>query len=75
MIDPNWDPYQQLIDIKIDLSVMNENFAALVDAHNRMNRLVANQTKEQLKQLKYIQQQQQLIAELTHEIDLLKASK
>lgn len=75
MIDPNFDPYQQLIDIKIDLSMMNENFAALVDAHNRMNHLVAKQSMEQLKQLKYIQQQQALIAELTHEIDLLKASK
>lgn len=69
MIDPNFDPYQELIDLRVECMVLSQNFHALIDAHNRINRLVANQTREQVKQLKYIQQQQQLIAELSHKVD------
>lgn len=75
MIDPTFDPYQELIDLRIEFAVMTQNFQGLVDAHNRVNHLVANQTREQLKQLKFIQQQQQLIAELSHQVEQLTTSK
>jgi hypothetical protein len=72
MLDPNFDPYQDLIDLHIEVEMLKTNQQTLLQGHNRMNHLVMNQQKELLKQLKYIQQQQVLIAELSHELAVLK---
>lgn len=69
MLDPHFDPYQELIDLRIEFMVLTQNLQSLIEAHNRINHLVANQTREQVKQLKYIQQQQILIAKLQAELD------
>jgi hypothetical protein len=72
MLDPNFDPYQDLIDLHVEIEMLKTNQQTLLQGHNRMNHLVMNQQKELLKQLKYIQQQQALIAELSHELAVLK---
>ena len=72
MLDPDFDPYQDLINLHLEVEMVKSNQQVLLQGHNRMNHLVMNQQKELLKQLKYIQQQQALIAELSHELAVLK---
>jgi hypothetical protein len=75
MIDPDFDPYQDLINLHLEVEMLKSNQQVLLQGHNRMNHLVASQQKELLKQLKYIRQQQIEIAELYHTMAALKETE
>jgi hypothetical protein len=66
MIDPNFDPYQELIDCRTEVEVLKQNFLSLIHTHNQMNRR-CHLLKIEIDQLrKYQQQLQAELAEIKH---------
>jgi hypothetical protein len=64
MIDPGFDPYQELIDLRVEVELMKANFQVLIHSHNKINH-------ENNRLRKWTQEQQQELLELRHKIDVL----
>jgi hypothetical protein len=56
LIDSNFDPYQELIDLRVELEILKANQKTLMNAHNRLNHRLE-------RQLKWQQEQQEDLAE------------
>ncbi len=66
MIDPNFDPYQDLIDCRLEIENLKQNFLGLIHTHNQLNRR-CHSLKIEIDQLrKYQQQLQAELAEILH---------
>jgi regulator of replication initiation timing len=65
MLDPNWDPYQELIDLRVEVEMMKANFQVLIHSHNKLNH-------ENTRLRKWQQEQQAELLELRHHVDTLK---
>lgn len=65
MLDPNWDPYQELIDLRVEVEMMKANFQVLIHSHNKLNH-------ENTRLRKWQQEQQAELLELRHLVDTLK---
>jgi hypothetical protein len=65
MLDPNWDPYQELIDLRVEVELQKANFQVLIHSHNKLNH-------ENNRLRKWQQEQQQELLELRHCVDVLK---
>lgn len=52
----NWDPYQELIDLRLELDSVKTDLARLANEHNKM--------------LRFLQQQQQLLGQIQHHLKL-----
>ena len=64
MFDPNFDPYQELIDLKVELELIKANFQILIHSHNKLNH-------ENNRLRKWMQEQQQDLLELRHKVDVI----
>lgn len=64
MIDTNWDPYQELIDLRVEVEIAKSNFQVLINSHNRINH-------ENARLRKWLTEQQQELFELRHRVDVL----
>jgi regulator of replication initiation timing len=64
MIDPGFDPYQELIDLRVEVEMMKANFQVLIHNHNKISH-------ENNKLRKWTQEQQQELLELRHKVDVL----
>ena len=64
MIDPAFDPYQELIDLRVEVELQKANFQILIHSHNKLNH-------ENNRLRKWSQEQQQELLELRHKIDVL----
>jgi hypothetical protein len=62
MIDPNFDPMQELIDLRIELELVKANISTLISAHNAINR-------ENVKLRRWQTEMQQDLLELRHKVD------
>jgi hypothetical protein len=67
LIDSNFDPYQELIDLRVELEILKANQKTLMNAHNRLNHRLE-------RQLKWQQEQQEDLAELRYYVELFKDS-
>ena len=65
MIDPNFDPMQELIDLRVEVELIKSNISTLINAHNAVNR-------ENVKLRRWQTEMQQDILELRHKIDVIK---
>ena len=65
MIDPNWDPYQELIDLRVEVELIKANFQVLIHSHNKLNH-------ENTRLRKWLQEQQEELLKVTHNVDVLK---
>jgi hypothetical protein len=65
MIDSGFDPYQELIDLRVEVELLKANFQVLIHSHNKLNH-------ENNRLRKWSQEQQQELLELRHNIDVLK---
>ena len=59
MIDPSFDPYEELIALRREVDSLKSNFHALIHRYNMINHEVHGLKK-------YQQEQQQDLAELRH---------
>lgn len=66
MLDPNFDPYQELIDCRIELEQLKQNFLGLVNTHNALNRRWHALKIETDQLRRYQQQLQSELAEIKH---------
>ena len=64
MIDPGFDPYQELIDLRVEVEMMKANFQVLIHNHNKINH-------ENNKLRKWTQEHQAELLELRHKVDVL----
>lgn len=64
MFDPNFDPMQDLIDLRVEIELMKANFQILIHSHNKLNH-------ENNRLRKWSQEQQQELLELRHKVDVL----
>lgn len=64
MIDPNFDPYQELIDLRVEVEIAKSNFLTVIHSHNRLNH-------ENARLRKWLTEQQQELFELRHRVDVL----
>jgi|APGre2960657404_1045060.scaffolds.fasta_scaffold35707_5 predicted nuclease with TOPRIM domain len=64
MIDPGFDPYQELIDLRVELELIKANFQLLIHSHNKLNH-------ENNRLRKWQQEQQQELLELGHKLAVL----
>jgi hypothetical protein len=65
MIDPGFDPYQELIDLRVEVELQKANFQVLIHSHNKLNH-------ENNRLRKWQQEQQAELLELRHLVDTLK---
>lgn len=64
MFDPNFDPMQELIDLKVEIELIKANFQIMIHSNNKLNH-------ENKRLHKWIQEQQQDLLELRHKIDVI----
>jgi len=64
MIDPGFDPYQELIDLRVEVELMKANFQIVIHSHNKINH-------ENNRLRKWLQEYQQELVELRHKVDVL----
>lgn len=65
MIDSNFDPYQELIDLRVEVELIKANFQVLIHSHNKLNH-------ENTRLRKWLQEQQEELLKVTHNVDVLK---
>ena len=65
MIDPGFDPYQELIDLRVEVELMKANFQILIHSHNKLNH-------ENTRLRKWLTEQQEELLKVTHNVDVLK---
>jgi regulator of replication initiation timing len=65
MFGSEFDPYQELIDLRVELEMIKANFQVLIHSHNKIN-------YENTRLRKWSQEQQAELLELRHNIDVLK---
>ena len=68
MIDPGFDPYQELIDLRVEVELMKANFQVLIHSHNKINH-------ENNRLRKWSQEQQAELLELGHKVDVLRQNQ
>jgi hypothetical protein len=64
MFDPNIDPLQDLIDLRVEVELIKANFQIMIHSHNKVNH-------ENNRLRRWSQEQQQELLELRHKIDVL----
>jgi predicted nuclease with TOPRIM domain len=64
MIDPSFDPYQELIDLRVEVELQKANFQILIHQHNRINH-------ENNRLRKWLQEQQEELLRLRHNVDVI----
>jgi len=64
MIDPTFDPMQELIDLRVELELIKANISTLIQAHNAVNR-------ENVKLRRWQTEMQQDLLELRHKLDVI----
>ena len=64
MIDPAFDPYQELIDLRVEIEMMKANFQVLLHSHNKINH-------ENNRLRKWLQESQHEYLQLRHDVDVL----
>lgn len=67
MIDSNFDPYQELIDLRVEIELQKANFQIVIHSHNKLNH-------ENNRLRKWLQEQQQELLELRHKVDVINNS-
>jgi hypothetical protein len=65
MIDPAFDPLQELIDLRVEVELIKANFQVLIHNHNKINH-------ENNRLRKWTQEHQAELLELRHLVDVLK---
>ena len=65
MIDSGFDPYQELIDLRVEVELMKANFQVLIHSHNKINH-------ENTRLRKWTQEHQAELLELRHLVNVLK---
>jgi hypothetical protein len=68
MFDNNFDPYQELIDLRVELELQKANFQIVIHSYNRINH-------ENVKLRKWLQEQQQELLELGHKVDVINEQR
>jgi uncharacterized protein YdcH (DUF465 family) len=64
MIDSGFDPYQELIDLRVELELLKANFQIVIHSHNKLNHEITRLRK-------WAQEQQQELLELRHKVDVI----
>jgi hypothetical protein len=68
MFGSDWDPYQELVDLRVELELIKANLQVIIHSHNKLNH-------ENTRLRKWSQEQQQELLELRHHVDVLKEQR
>ncbi len=72
MFDPNFDPYQELIDCRIEIEQLKINQMKMVNSHNRLQENFYKLHNEVTRLRTWQQGFQIEISELRHKVELLE---